>query len=127
MILNEMGVGSLAFGQGQSEKDWLILRDSNGRVLVYSIKDGDIRHRFFGGKAALNPSRNQIAVENFAGEVSIYDLDTGDRSANFVIGGNAAFIRFNLEGDKLFVLSDAQYVYAFDLNKVAALKTTVAK
>jgi hypothetical protein len=59
--------------------------------------------------------------------VAIYDLDTGDRSANFVIGGNAAFFRFNLEGDKLFVLSDAQYVYAFDLNKVAAPKTTVAK
>jgi hypothetical protein len=127
VILLETGGGLFGFGEILSEGDWLVRRDSNGRVLVYSIRDGDIRHRFFGGKAALNPKRDQIAVENFSGEVAIYDLNTGDRHANFVISGGAAFFRFNLEGNKLFVLSDDQSAYAFDLNKVAAQKTTEAK
>jgi WD40 repeat protein len=126
-MLLETGKGSFDVGKGLSERDWLALRDSEGRVLIYSIKDGDLLHRFFGDHAAMNPANNQIAVENFPGEITLYNLDTGDRQATFVIQGSAAFVRFNLEGNKLFVLSDAQSVYAFDLNKLAAKTTTQAK
>lgn len=126
MMLLETGQGSFDVGQGLSEGNWLVLHDSEGRVLVYSIKDGDLRHRFFGRNAAINPKKNQIAVENFPGEVALYDLDSGDRQASFVISGSAAFVRFNFEGSKLFVLSDAQSVYAFDLNKLTAKTTAQA-
>ena len=118
LLLLETGQGSFDIGKGLSERDWLVLRDSNGRVLVYSIKDGETRHRFFGDYAAINPKNNQIAVENLPGEITLYSLDTGDPQASFVINGSAAFIRFNAEGNKLLVLSDAQSVYAFDLNKL---------
>ncbi|MCA1616453.1 MAG: M48 family metalloprotease [Acidobacteria bacterium] len=119
-LLLETGQGSFDVGGGLSEGDWLVLHDSEGRVLVYSIKDGDLRHRFFGSDAAINQRRNLLAVENFPGEVALYDLDTGDRRAAFVFRGGAAFVRFNLAGDKLFVLSDLQTAYAFNLNTVAA-------
>jgi hypothetical protein len=72
-------------------------------------------------------SNNQIAVENFPGEITLYNLDTGDRQATFVIDGSAAYIRFNLGGNKLFILSEAQSVYAFDLTKLAARTATQAK
>jgi len=127
MLLLETGKGSFNVGGGLSERDWLVLHDSAGRVLVYSISDGQLRHRFFGGNAAINPRKNQLVVENFPGEVALYDLDTGDHQTNFVINGKAAFVRFNLEGTKLFVLSDAQSAYAFDLNKFAAQTATPAK
>lgn len=125
-LLLETGKGSFGVGGGLSEGDWLVLRDSEGRVLVYSIKGGSLRHRFFGDAAAINPSRNQLAVENFPGEVSLYDLDTGDRRASLVVQGGAAFIRFNLAGDRLFVLSDLQTAYAFSLDKLAAPATARA-
>lgn len=125
-LLLETGKGSFGVGGGLSEGDWLVLRDSEGRVLVYSIKDGSLRHRFFGDAAAINPRRNQLAVENFPGEVSLYDLDTGDRRASLVVQGGAAFIRFNLAGDRLFVLSDLQTAYAFSLDKLAAPATARA-
>ena len=48
MMLLETGKGSFNIGKGLSEREWLALRDSEGRVLIYSIKDGDLRHRFFG-------------------------------------------------------------------------------
>ena len=118
-MLLETGKGSFDVGRALSEGDWLVLRDSEGRVLVYSIGDGSLRHRFFGDIAAVNPRKNQLAVENFPGEVSLYDLGTGARQASFVINGGAALVRFNLEGDRLFVLSSAQAAYAFDLNKLA--------
>ncbi|MBD0372727.1 MAG: M48 family metalloprotease [Pyrinomonadaceae bacterium] len=122
-MLLETGQGSFNVGEGLSEADWLVLHDSTGRILVYSIKEGTLRHRFFGSTAALNPKKNQIVVENFPGEVVLYDLNTGDAQTTFVINGSAAFVRFNLEGNKLFVLSDAQSAYAFDLNKLAAKDT----
>jgi WD40 repeat protein len=121
-MLLETGKGSFFVGSGQSEGDWLVLKDSEGRVLVYSIKTGELRHRFFGNKAAMNPARNQIAVENFPGEVGIYNLETGDLQASYVINGGAAFVRFSLAGDKIFVLSDSQTAYVFDLNKSTAPK-----
>jgi hypothetical protein len=126
MLLLETGQGSFDVGRGLSEGNWLVLHDSQGRVLVYSIKDGDLRHRFFGKHASINPKKNQIAVENFPGEVALYDLDSGDRQASFVISGSAAFVRFNFEGNKLFVLSDTQSVYAFDLNKLTKQATAQA-
>ena len=119
LMLLETGMGSFSVGRGISEGDWLVLRDDEGRVLVYSIKTGEVRHRFFGDTAAINPSRNQIVVENFPGEVALYDLNTGDLRATFRINGGAAFVRFNLAGNRLFVLSDAQTAYNFDLDKLA--------
>lgn len=116
-LLLETGKGSFSVRSGLSEGDWLILYDSESRVLIYSLKTGELRHRFFGRHAAANPTRNQIAVENYPGEVAVYNLDTGERESNFVINGRAAFVRFNLRGDRLFVLSDAQSAYAFNLNK----------
>ena len=127
LMLLETGKGSFDVGAGLSEGNWLVLHDSENRVLVYSIKDGDLRHRFFGSTTAINLKKNHLAVENFPGEVTLYNLDTGDRQANFVINGSAAFVRFNLAGDKMFILSDAQSAYAFDLNKLAAKTTAQAK
>lgn len=121
-MLLETGKGSFFVGNGQSEGDWLVLNDTEGRVLVYSLKTGELRHRFFGSKASMNPQRNQIAVENFPGEVNIYNLETGELQSSFVINGSAAFVRFNLQGDKIFVLSDSQTAYVFDLNKAVAPK-----
>jgi peptidase M48-like protein len=126
-MLLETGQGSFDVGRGLSEGDRLVLHDSEGRVLIYSLKTGELRHRFFGDTAAVNPRRNQVVVENFPGEVSLYDLDTGDLKANLRIAGSAAFVRFNLAGDRLFILSAAQTAYAFDLDKLAAASVQVAK
>ena len=89
VILLETGNGSFNIGKGLSEGDWLVLHDSKGRVLVYSIKEGELRHRFFGGNAVISPKKNQIAVENLSGEVALYDLETGDRQAIMRSDGEA--------------------------------------
>jgi WD40 repeat protein len=127
LILLETGQGSFAVGGGLSAEDWLVLRDSEGRALIYSIKDGVLRHRFFGSNVVLNVKKNQIAIENFPGEIALYNLGSGDQEANLVINGNAAFLRFNPEGNKLFVLSATQTAYSFDLNGLASKKATQAR
>ncbi|HVF31293.1 MAG TPA: M48 family metalloprotease [Pyrinomonadaceae bacterium] len=118
-MLLETGRGSFSVrGRGKSEGDWLMLNDSEGRVLVYSLKTGELRHRFFGNHASINPRRQQIAVENFPGELTLYDLSTGAPLAHYVVKGDIVFLRFSLTGNRLFVFNDGQTAYNFDLDKL---------
>jgi hypothetical protein len=119
-LLLETGKGSFDVGGGLSEGDWLVLFDSAERVLAYSISTGELKHRFFGRNAALNPAKSQMAVENFPGEVTIFDLASGESIGSVSIRGRAALIRFNLDGTRLFVLSDRQTAYVFDLKTATA-------
>ncbi|HEX6125325.1 MAG TPA: M48 family metalloprotease [Pyrinomonadaceae bacterium] len=116
----ETGKGSFYVGGGISEGDTLVLYDSEDRLLVYAISTGELKHRFFGKYAALSPARNQLAVENFPGQVTIFDLASGEPVGSVDIGGRAALIRFNLSGTQLFVLSDRQTAYVFDVKAATA-------
>jgi WD40 repeat protein len=118
-LLLETGQGSFDIESGFSEGNWLVLRDDNNRVLIYSIKDGDLRHRFFGVNAAMNPKRNQIVVENYPGELTVYDLETGNSQARLRFKTGTVFTRFSLDGKRLLVLTAGQVAYAFDTDRIA--------
>ena len=117
-LLLETGNGSFDIESGFSEGNWLVLHDDNNRVLIYSINDGELRHRFFGANAAMNPSRNQVIVENYPGELTLYDLSTGDTQARLRFKTSAAFVRFSLDGKKLLVLTSGQVAHAFDTDQI---------
>ena len=119
-LLVETGKGSFSVGSGMSEGDWLVLYDSEDRVLVYSIATGELRHRFFGRNAALNPIGNELAVENFPGEITVYDLISGDPKGSVTIPGRGSFVRFNAEGTRMFILSSLQTGYIFDTKALTA-------
>lgn len=116
----ETGKGSFYVGAGISEGDTLVLTDSEDRLLVYTISTGELKHRFFGKYAAISPSKKHLAVENFPGEVTIFDLASGESVGGVHIGGRAALIRFNLAGTQLFVFSDKQTAYVFDVKAATA-------
>ena len=119
-LLLETGKGSFDIESGFSEGNWVILRDDNNRVLVYSLKDGNLQHRFFGATAALNPRGNQIAVENYPGELTVYDLATGNIYARLRFKTAAVFTRFSLDGKRLLVVTAEQSAYAFDTDRLTA-------
>ena len=123
-LLVETGKGSFHITSGFSEGNWLVLRASQNRVLAFSISDGELRHRFFGAHAAINPAGDQIVVENHPGELTFYDLRNGEAQSRLVFRAPAAFVRFSLDGKKLFVLSDDQIAHAFDVEKLQVRSTT---
>lgn len=123
-LLVETGKGSFHITSGFSEGNSLVLRDSHNRILAFSISDGELRHRFFGAHAAINPAGHQIVVENHPGELTLYDLRNGDAQSRLIFRSAAAFVRFSLDGKKLFVLSDDQIAHAFDVEQLHVRSTT---
>jgi len=118
-VLLETGKGSFSIQEGLSDGDWLVLTDDNNRVLAFSLADGELRYRFFGSNAAINPTKNQIVVENYPGELTFYDLVSGDSVSHLTFKEGAAFVRYSLDGGKLFVLSRDQTAYAIDVTKIS--------
>ena len=119
-LLLETGKGSFDIESGFSEGNLLVLRDDNNRVLVYAIKEGELRHRFFGAKAAMNAGATHLIAENYPGELTLYDLTTGNSLARLRFKTGTAFTRFSLDGKKLLVLTSGQVVYAFDTDRLSA-------
>jgi Peptidase family M48 len=119
-LIVDTGKGSFTIASGLSQGEWLVLYDTGNRVLVYSTKNGELRHRFFGQHAAMIQERALLAVENYPGELSFYNLSTGDSVAHVTLGADAVFIRFSVDGKRLFVLSGEQTAYAFDVEKLIA-------
>jgi hypothetical protein len=118
-ILLETGKGSFDINAAYSEGDWLVLHDSTNRVLALTLSNGELKQRFFGNTTAINPGRHQIAVENFPGELSIYNLASGDLESRLTLGGAITFIRFSLDGRRLFALTSQQVAYSFEMDKLA--------
>jgi len=117
-VLIDTGKGSFGIESGTSEGDWLILHDTENRVLAYSLKDGLLHHRFFGSNVAISPLGNNVVVENLPGELTVYDLTTGDPWSHISLKSGAALVRFSLDGKALFVLTAEQTAYTFDIDKM---------
>jgi WD40 repeat protein len=118
-LLLESGAGSFYVLSGLSERDWIVLRDNEGRILVYSLSDGRLKHRFFGSYAFINPARELLAVENFPGEVTIYSMTSGDKITDISVNGQLSFGRFSADGGRMFLFTDGQVGYSFDVSKMA--------
>ena len=63
-------------------------------------------------------------VENYPGELTFYDLASGDSQRRLMFGAGAAFLRFSLDGKKLFVLDGDQTAYVFDTEKLGQVGTS---
>lgn len=119
-LLLDTGKRSFYLKSAVSESNWLVLHDSQNRVLVYSLKDKDLHYRFFGANAAISPTQDRVVVENYPGELTFYNLKSGDKEGRLVFSSAAAFTRFSLDGKKLFVLSKEQTAYAIDVDMALA-------
>jgi hypothetical protein len=75
-MLLETGKGSFRIGEITVVGDWLLVSDTIGRVLVYSVRSGDYKGYAVGEEPAISPSANKLAVDAGGGRLVVYDLQT---------------------------------------------------
>jgi len=122
-LLIETGKGSFRLTNVFAAGDWAIVSDTQNRILVYSLKTGELTGRVFGGDATVSLVNKLLCVENEAGKLAIYDLETLTKLDEFVFSSPTSLLRFSADGRRLFVLTDNQSIYYLNvsaLNKPAA-------
>jgi hypothetical protein len=114
-LLIETGKGSFRIRNVFAVGEWIVISDSENRVLVYSLKTGEERGKAFGGRAAVARATGLLSVENERGQLTIYDLRTMEKRNTYNFLSPVSLARFSADGKRLFVLTANQTAYVLDL------------
>jgi len=129
----ETGVGSFRIRSAETFGDYLILCDTQNRLLVYSIASGKRLGQIFGVYGRVSPALQLLAAENERGIVTLYSLPSMEKRRDLIFSTPLSFMQFSQDGKRLFVLTADQQTYLFDTESVisdvkpttqAALKVT---
>jgi WD40 repeat protein len=110
-LLIETGKGSFRLENVLAAGDWVIITDTQNRILVYSLKTGELVGRAFGGYGTVSIAKQLLCVENEIGKLAIYDLNTMEKRDEYVFSNPISLLRFSTDGLRLFVLTKNQGVY----------------
>ncbi|HXT64967.1 MAG TPA: M48 family metalloprotease [Pyrinomonadaceae bacterium] len=121
-LLIETGKGSFRLSNVFAAGDRVIVRDTQNRILVYSLKSGEQVGKVFGGNATLSLKNNLMCVENEVGKLAIYDLNTLEKIDELIFSSPISLVRFTPDGSRLFVLTVNQFTYMIQIsaNKIVA-------
>jgi WD40 repeat protein len=117
--LIETGKGSFRIEGVSKTGDYLTIKDSENRILIYSISNGKILWKYFGDNVAIDAVNSTAVIENISGHLSIYNLKTGKKTDELLFANYIEFAKFNKEGSKLFVLTTNQVAYIFNTSELS--------
>ena len=118
-LLVETGKGSFRIANVFSAGDYVVIADTQNRVLIYSLSTGDQKGRVFGGRAVIGgmdgKSGGLLCVENERGKLVVYDLASLEKRDEFTFTHPVSLASFSQDGKSLFVLTANQAVYILNL------------
>ncbi|HST20922.1 MAG TPA: hypothetical protein VLR90_07385, partial [Blastocatellia bacterium] len=115
-LLIETGKGSFRISRVTITGDWVVILDTENRVLIYSLSSGEQKGKVFGSRAVVNQSGKLLCVENESGQLAIYDLTSMEKRDQFIFSSSVSLVRFSPEGKSLFVLTANQTAYVLDMS-----------
>lgn len=116
-LLIETGKGSFRIASVFAAADWVVIADSENRVLVYALSTGEQHGKVFGAQAIVSPDGDLLGVENESGQLLLYQLATLERRAPYIFTAPVSLARFSRDGKKLFVLTADQVAYVLDVTQ----------
>jgi len=114
-LMIETGKGSFKIRQVFTTGNWVVVSDTENRVLIYSLKDGKQAGKVFGKRPIISVTANLLCVEAEDGVLAIYDLATFQKREQFTFSGPVSLARFSPDGKRLFVLTANQTIYHLDV------------
>ncbi len=110
-LLIETGKGSFRISNAISAGDRVVVADTENRILVYSLADGELKARFFGAHATVNRLNGLLCAENETGKLTVYELSTLQKRDEFIFSSPVSWAQFSPDGAKLLVLTANQTAY----------------
>ncbi len=118
-LLIETGKGSFRLSSIAAVGDWVVVTDTLNRVLVYSLKTGELKGRAFGESATASKASNLLCVQNERGQLTVYNMVTMEKRDQFGFSSPVSMARFSEDGRRLFVLTSNQNAYVLDVSSQA--------
>ena len=82
---------------------------------MHSLSTGQQLGRVFGVYATVTAPGKLLAVENAAGQVTIYDLPSMQKRDEIAFGGEVVYQRFTPDGKLLLVVTDDHLARLIDV------------
>ena len=123
-ILVQSGSGPLTFDSVFSAGSMLLASKDEGRAVLYSLDDGELKAHLNGFLPAASAESQLLAlIEN--DRLVVYDLLTGGKLDQQQFPEAIAYVHFSADGKRLLVLTRKQSVYILDVSDAhnAALRT----
>jgi peptidase M48-like protein len=126
-LLVETGKGSFRIARAFAAGDYVVITDTQNRVLVYSLSTGEQKGRVFGSRAVVGgvdgksggqsagQSAGLLCVENERGKLAVYDLASLEKRDEFTFTHPVSLTSFSQDGKRLFVLTANQAVYVLNV------------
>jgi hypothetical protein len=100
--------------------DWLVVTDTLNRVLLYSISTGERKAKWFGYRPQISQNGERLCLANGRGHLAVYDLRTLKQSGDLSFADFISAQVFSEDGKKLFVLTNDQTAFVFDVVSVSS-------
>jgi hypothetical protein len=127
-VLVQFGSGPASFDSAFSVGNDLFLVKDLYRISVFNLKVGNILARLRGLHLAVGDSAKMFALDDGAGKLSLYSLETAARIAERPLPDRVAYLRFSEDGKRLLVLTAHQEVFVLDLQRtIQAFPVTAAE
>jgi WD40 repeat protein len=114
-LLIETGKGSFRISDVFAAGDWVVIADTQNRMLVYSLANGTQLGRTFGSRAAVGKATGLMCVENERGQLAVYNLASMQKRDQFSFTHPVSLVSFSQDGKRLFVLTANQTAYVLDV------------
>jgi WD40 repeat protein len=117
-LVIETGKGSFRLEQVYATREWVMVADSENRILLYSLKTGEQKGRVFGDYATVSPDGKLLCVTNEDGKLNLYRLADMQSVEQFVFTGSVTLVEFSEDAKKLIVLTSNQTAHVFDISSL---------
>ena len=117
-IYVETGIGSFRVRGAETFGDYLVLSDTQNRLLVYSISSIKRLGQVFGVNGSVSTAMQVLAAENERGIVTLYSLPSMEKLGDLVFSSPLSYMKFSKDGKQLFVLTADQQSYLFNTEAV---------
>jgi len=111
-IIIDTANGAINLRRYMATMDWVVVYDSIGRTLVYSLKTGKCVDKLFGTPRNLSLS-GTLVVQHDPGHLTLHDLNTSEK-VDVTLPFPVSSTFFTRNGKKLLLLTNDQVVYTIN-------------
>jgi hypothetical protein len=119
--------GAFGLSYAGAAGDYVVVRDTIGRLLMYSGSTGKLVGRFLGHGFAIVPGASPVlCIERLEGKIEFYQAGNWRPVGTIRLPWPASMIRFTSDGKQLFALTDNQVAYMIDISSIVGSAPSLA-